>query len=155
MRTANFCSNCGEQLKANRASVLSARSYCSRCAPRFRLSRLVMIVSFAGCLIIGYAFGRYNTPRQPFYLLGTPIDPITNSNQRSETNAQANANKTNANKSATPNSPLSESSTDEVVKLCGAPTKSGRPCRRKVVGGGYCWQHRDKYGPKKPAASEQ
>ena len=154
MRTANFCSNCGEQLKANRARVFSARSYCLRCAPRFRLSRLVMIVSFAGCLIIGYAYGRYSTPRQPFYLLGTPIDPITNSNQRSETNAQANANKANANKSATPNSPLPESSTDEVVKLCGAPTKSGRPCRRKVVGGGYCWQHRDKYR-KKPAASAQ
>jgi hypothetical protein len=155
MRTANFCSNCGEQLQAYRASVFSARSYCSRCAPRFRSSRLAMIVSLAGCLIIGYAFGRYNTPRQPFYLLGTPIDPITNNNGRRETNAQANSNKANANKSANSNSPPPESSTDVVVKLCGAPTKSGRPCRRKVVGGGYCWQHRDKYKPKKPANSAQ
>jgi len=47
-----------------------------------------MIVNFAICLIIGYAFGRYNAPRQPFYMLGTPIDPITNSNERRETNAQ-------------------------------------------------------------------
>ena len=148
MRTANFCSNCGEQLKANRASVFRARSYCSRCAPRFRLSRLVVIVSLAGCLIIGYAFGRYNTPRQPFYLLGTPIDPIANSNQRRETSAQANTNK-----SLAPDNLPPASSTDVAVKLCGAPTKSGRPCKRKVVGGGYCWQHRDKYGPKKPAAS--
>ena len=152
MRTANFCSNCGEQLKANRANVLSARSYCRRCAPRFRLSRLVMIVNLAICLIIGYAFGRYNAPRQPFHLIGTPIDPITNSNEGRETNAQANANKSNANKPPAPNSVLPESSIDKVVKLCGAPTKSGRPCRRKVVGGGYCWQHRDK---KKPAASAQ
>lgn len=100
-----------------------------------------MIVSLAVCLTIGYAFGRYNTPRQPFYLLGTPIDPITNSNERRETSAQANANKSG---------PVPASSTDEVIKPCGAPTKSGRPCRRKVVGGGYCWQHRDKYGSKKP-----
>lgn len=26
--------------------------------------------------------------------------------------------------------------------LCGARTKSGRPCRRKVKGGGYCYQHK-------------
>ncbi|PST82573.1 hypothetical protein C7T94_07850 [Pedobacter yulinensis] len=24
---------------------------------------------------------------------------------------------------------------------CGAPTKKGGYCRRKVRGGGYCWQH--------------
>ena len=108
-----------------------------------------MIVGFAGCLIIGYAFGRYNAPRQPFYLLGTPIDPIANSNERRASSAQANANKANADKSATPDSTRSESSTDVAVKLCGAPTKSGRACRRKVVGDGYCWQHRDKYAPKK------
>lgn len=26
--------------------------------------------------------------------------------------------------------------------ICGAPTKSGKPCQRKVKDGGYCWQHR-------------
>lgn len=32
---------------------------------------------------------------------------------------------------------------EEVTHLCGAPTKSGHPCRRKVKGTtGYCWQHR-------------
>jgi len=30
----------------------------------------------------------------------------------------------------------------EKVTLCGAPTKSGKPCRRRVKGGGRCWQHR-------------
>lgn len=25
---------------------------------------------------------------------------------------------------------------------CGAPTKDGTPCKRKVSGGGYCWQHK-------------
>jgi hypothetical protein len=145
MRTANFCSNCGEQLKVNRASIFRTRSYCQRCARTFRLDRFVLILSFTGCLIIGYAFGRYNTPQKPFYLLGTPISPITNGNERGETGAR--------NKSAAPDSLPSLSSTDSVIKACGAPTKSGRPCRRKVVGGGYCWQHRDKYGSKKPTAS--
>jgi hypothetical protein len=32
----------------------------------------------------------------------------------------------------------------EYVGICGAPTKSGKPCRRKVRGGGRCYQHRGK-----------
>lgn len=27
-------------------------------------------------------------------------------------------------------------------QYCGAPTKDGTPCKRKVKGGGYCWQHK-------------
>ncbi|HWO00750.1 MAG TPA: DUF5763 domain-containing protein [Blastocatellia bacterium] len=34
--------------------------------------------------------------------------------------------------------------------VCGALTKSGRPCQRRVKDGGYCWQHRDKSGSHKP-----
>jgi hypothetical protein len=26
--------------------------------------------------------------------------------------------------------------------ICGAPTRDGTPCQRRVAGGGYCWQHR-------------
>ncbi|MBX7218634.1 MAG: hypothetical protein K1Y36_01695 [Blastocatellia bacterium] len=32
---------------------------------------------------------------------------------------------------------------EEPFHLCGAPTKSGHPCRRKVRGTtGLCWQHK-------------
>jgi hypothetical protein len=31
---------------------------------------------------------------------------------------------------------------DEVVYLCGARTKKGTPCQRRVRGPGRCWQHR-------------
>lgn len=29
-----------------------------------------------------------------------------------------------------------------LVEACGAPTRKGVSCRRRVVGGGRCWQHR-------------
>ncbi|HEX9961513.1 MAG TPA: hypothetical protein VGB00_11305, partial [Pyrinomonadaceae bacterium] len=29
----------------------------------------------------------------------------------------------------------------EAVYFCGAPTKKGTPCSRRVKGGGRCWQH--------------
>jgi hypothetical protein len=31
---------------------------------------------------------------------------------------------------------------NKTVYLCGATTKKGNPCSRKVKGGGRCWQHR-------------
>jgi hypothetical protein len=31
---------------------------------------------------------------------------------------------------------------NEVLSICGAPTRSGAPCQRKVKGGGRCYQHR-------------
>jgi len=150
MRAAKFCSNCGEQLKAERASALSSRSYCASCAPRFRKSRLMIVAAFALCLTIGYGIGHYNAPRQPFYLIGTPIDSVKNGNEQSGATAQANSNESHTRGNEQP-----AASTDRTAQMCGAPTKSGKPCRRKVAGGGYCWQHRDKYGPKKPSAAAQ
>ena len=34
------------------------------------------------------------------------------------------------------------SSSKSTTPLCGAKTKSGKSCRRKVKGGGYCYQHK-------------
>jgi hypothetical protein len=33
---------------------------------------------------------------------------------------------------------------EEVVYICGARTKKGTPCQRRVRGPGRCWQHRGK-----------
>jgi hypothetical protein len=104
--------------------------------PRALYIALLLIGALAACCAGGYAVGRYATPRQPFYLIGTPIDlnanrarPSSNQNADGRDRQRINSN--------------------GVERMCGAPTKSGRPCRRKVSGGGYCWQHRDKFAPKK------
>jgi hypothetical protein len=36
----------------------------------------------------------------------------------------------------------SETAQQKTTSICGARTKSGKACRRKVKGGGYCYQHR-------------
>ncbi|ASZ12413.1 hypothetical protein CK934_16325 [Chitinophaga sp. MD30] len=38
-------------------------------------------------------------------------------------------------------SSYASSSASSSVGYCGALTKKGTPCRRKVRGGGRCWQH--------------
>ncbi|HEX8090613.1 MAG TPA: hypothetical protein VF762_17265 [Blastocatellia bacterium] len=146
MRAVKFCSECGEQLKVRRAPILPFRSFCHGCAPRFLSARLLLIAALALFAAGGYAIGRYTTPRRPFYLIGTPID--LNANR-----ARTSANQNSAQSSDAGGKQATGADTAEGV--CGARTKSGRPCRRKVVGGGYCWQHRDKAGPKKTAARVQ
>jgi hypothetical protein len=146
MRAVKFCSECGAQLKITRASILPFRSFCPRCLPRFRGARLMLIAALGFCAAGGYTLGRYTTPRQPFYLIGTPIDLNANRSQPSSNKNSVDSFRQRENQAT---------NTNTVESACGARTKSGRPCRRKVIGGGYCWQHRDKLKPTKAAASAQ
>jgi len=146
MPSAKFCSECGAALPTDHASTFLARPTCARCAPRFRLARLLIVVSLALCLAIGYIVGRNLAPREPQYLIGTPIDPQASPSQSDTTILPLEANKPLEGASQA----VGSSSTAAII--CGAPTKSGKPCQRKVAGGGYCYQHRDKYGPKKQAS---
>lgn len=101
-----------------------------------QVASLVLLVSLA------FAIGRYSGPRT-VYLIGTPLEPIATA----EPDAGAAVNATRENQPT--------SSTDETVRICGAPTKTGKPCQRKVKGGGYCYQHRDKYGQKNAPVTAQ
>jgi len=139
MQPAKFCSECGETLKAARSRFAPGRVACERCAPRYRGRRFLQIASLLLLISIAFAIGRYGTPPRTVYLIGTPIEPIATAEPgaASAANASSAAHETRATDAA-----------DAVVTICGAPTKSGRPCQRKVKGGGYCYQHRDKYAPK-------
>ena len=144
MPRANYCSDCGTALPAGRTSLLTMRAACVGCAPRLKRKRLLMVAGFALCLVISFVLGRNTTPRQPFYLLGTPIDPQASANPAGATRLPLEANTPLA------DGPLpAEGPANAAAMICGAPTKSGKPCQRKVAGGGYCYQHREKYGPKK------
>jgi hypothetical protein len=106
----------------------------------------MLIAALAVCAAGGYTVGRYTTPRQPFYMIGTPIDLNANRARPS----------LNHNRAEPPAEREKQATSPGIIeRACGAPTKTGRPCKRKVLGGGYCWQHRDKLGPKKGAASAQ
>jgi hypothetical protein len=97
------------------------------------------VISLALLILVAFAIGRYGTPPRTVYLIGTPIEPIATT-EPGATSA--------ANASSTLQETHTTNAVDDIVTICGAPTKSGKPCRRKVKGGGYCYQHRDKYGQK-------
>jgi hypothetical protein len=145
MPTAKFCSECGATLPAVRR-LTHAWAHCATCAPRFRTRRALTLTILLLLVVFAFGSGRYLAPQRTVYLIGTPIEPLA----AAEPDARANARASSSTHEA-----RAASSTDEVVTICGAPTKSGKPCQRKVKGGGYCYQHRDRYGQKNSGAPAQ
>lgn len=137
MTTARFCSECGERLKVRRRAVLPLRAFCDRCSPRFRTVRLVSAAALT-LVIIALVVSRPDAQHEPFYFIGTPLDSIANSASSAAQGPVESARSIDQ--------PLTTENL--VVGICGAPTRSGKPCQRKVKGGGYCWQHRDKAAAK-------
>ena len=136
---AKFCSECGAALNARRAYLGWWRASCAVCASDLRRRRFVRAAGLALLMTMSFALGRIATTPRTVYLLGTPIEPLATVAQDAAAAATI---------PSTTRATRAAGSTDETVSICGAPTKSGKPCQRKVKGGGYCYQHRDRYGPK-------
>jgi len=153
MPRTRFCSACGERIEKIRASFPVFGVLCARCSPRFRRERALALAAFCLCLSVVFGIGRYSAPREPFYFIGTPVElnanrltPPTEA-MTARTEANGSVSRAEQAKSST-DSPRSES-------ICGAPTRSGRPCQRRVKDEGYCWQHRNKSGAIKPAPGQR
>lgn len=141
--TARFCTQCGERLEAKRSSSLPFRAFCARCSPRSSHLHLALIAVPILCVAFGFIAGRYASKREPFYFIGSPI----------EMSGIATSSTDNQDHSTLPALGQEQLviSPSTLETICGARTKSGKPCQRKVKSGGYCWQHRDKFSEKKSA----
>jgi hypothetical protein len=151
MRRTRFCSVCGEPMKSKSVSLLVLGSLCARCSPRFRRERTLVVVAFLLCLSVVFAIARLTAPRTPFYFIGTPVelkgDSLASSNKRANSPPSASSDAA----SGAGQGALLTDAPHSSPSVCGAPTKSGRPCQRRVKDEGYCWQHREKWRPKSPA----
>lgn len=70
--------------------------------------------------------------------------PINKKLVKATTSSVSNVNTLYSNKTSTVKKTYKKSNKNTYTSsgYCGARTKSGGSCRRKVSGGGYCWQHR-------------
>jgi hypothetical protein len=116
----NFCSECGEKIVRLRWRVWTNRRFCDKCFARrgktLRLQRALMI---AGLFVFGILIGRGFRHERPALVIqrGASIPAQT------ETSAPP---------------PV----TIEQTYSCGARTKKGTPCSRRVHGPVRCWQHK-------------
>jgi hypothetical protein len=145
---AVFCSQCGERLNARRKALWPDRVYCVRCAPVLRRIRLRVAAVLLLAALVGFTVGRLTSSRRPFYFIGTPVG---NQSLPTLQSPKPEPGKTEDQRSsqAIADQDLNASQySNETV--CGAKTRAGKPCRRKVRFGGPCWQHRSSAGAKQP-----
>ena len=157
----NFCNNCGEKIERPGFSITDSTRFCDVCKHDFVLQR-ALPVAFAGLMAIVGIFGIgsfWRSGEKPLnvstrqFTVNSGKNPANNASQVSSNSSvqqMAQPNNVQTNKPQTANlttraqvrqtetAPLAA---EETVYFCGAPTRKGTPCSRRVKGGGRCWQH--------------
>jgi len=128
MYRPKFCAECGGKIIRLRWHLWHSRRFCERCSPRFLREQLVQVVSVsAAVLLLGIAIGHAARSAAPPLVI-----------QRSqESRLPSTSGTTLAGTRADSPAPLTEE-----VYTCGARTKKGTPCSRRVHGPVRCWQHK-------------
>jgi len=132
MSNSNFCRNCGARLTRNGWRRWLQGALCDDCVTRPGVSTRSRTLILIGLLATAaFAFGRYMRPSPPPLII-----------QRAANSPLSDAPLNLNGKGHIPNSTIA-SAPDGPVYICGARTKKGTPCRRRVqVAGERCFQHK-------------
>jgi hypothetical protein len=144
MYRPNFCAECGERVARRGWRALLGRRFCVACArKKGRVAIAKPVVILAITAISSFALGRYLRPPAPPLLIqraaNSPLSdlPVNLNDTARTTTRKVNAS-TNQNAAA-----FNPSAVDEAAYICGARTKKGTPCHRRVhVAGERCFQHK-------------
>jgi hypothetical protein len=152
MYQPNFCPECGERIERARRHLWPSRPFCKACATRLRNARAALpLLAGAVLFTLGLGAGRVvrtsdtpplvierrqlsKTPAQAATTL-PPAASLQTENPRAPASREA--------KPAATSNGQPALDTQETVSICGALTKKGAPCQRRVRGTGRCWQHKD------------
>ena len=152
----SFCANCGEKIERADWSILTSRRFCQVCESEFKGHDLIPRVIVIGGALTGiFGFGSYlksgtsdtQTLRQPkkFVEQVAPTAQLTATNTTAT--RAANVSSANAvqpeqrNLSSTPVTHKPNAEVEVPYYYCGAETKKGKPCSRRVKGNVRCYQH--------------
>ncbi len=164
-----YCSNCSDKIERVHWNLLTSEKFCELCETNFRTQEwlpriaglILAIFGFAG--LIGYL---RNDPKPLKISADAAVAKVAAPNRESANQAPVrnliesrnnnaaqnlpNAATVSREQSAAPpaltqntqpKSAKNQPNVAEAVYFCGAETKKGTPCSRKVKGGGRCWQH--------------
>lgn len=116
----NFCCECGEKIVRLRWRFWTSRKFCDRCFRRsWKDEWLQRVVVTIGLLLAGLLAGRGCRHERPPLVIERPVQPPS--------------------QAATP---TQSPGSGEQFSICGARTKKGKPCSRRVHGPVRCWQHK-------------
>ncbi|MFT3745080.1 MAG: hypothetical protein QM785_12410 [Pyrinomonadaceae bacterium] len=159
----SFCANCGEKVERPEWFPWTSRRFCTVCEIEYKGYELIPKIVIIGSLLIGtFGIGAYlksGTPdselqalRQPKKLveqtapLGKPPVSSIAANVPQPVAPVSVQPEHGPNSSTIGTRPLLQQSRpkieiDEPVNYCGAETKKGTPCSRRVKGSTRCFQH--------------
>jgi len=143
MYKPNFCAECGSQISRGQWALWTSRRFCSECSGRFRKTEtgLPFILGIA-LLIAGFTFGRYLRPAPPPLIIQRSASSLLSDTPlgiASTVRAQVPGNRTAGSPAEGDNQTQPP---EEIIYTCGARTKKGTPCARRVHGPVRCWQHK-------------
>ncbi len=136
MSNSNFCTHCGARLTRKGWLLWLPGPLCEDCARRPGVSRRGRTLFALGLLAIAsFALGRYFRPSPPPLLIQRAANsPLSD--------APLNPDGTTANNSSALVTSARAATNDDIY-ICGARTKKGTPCKRRVqIAGERCFQHK-------------
>ena len=134
---ANFCFECGEPLSRKGWRARLGGKLCADCRQRLgslaRARPLVVIIVVA---VVAFTLGKHMQPSPPPLIIQRAANsPLT------DAPVNPSGSKPTARQSG--GSDLQAMTTDEAVYICGARTRKGTPCHRRVhAAGERCFQHK-------------
>jgi hypothetical protein len=141
----NFCAECGERVVRAGRRVWASRRFCAACARRFRRRRVLTPLALAAALAgSGFLLGRAGRSTPPPLVVERGALPLAPPPEGAGAGAARAAPKPEPRYGPDGTDAERPTEPDEVVSVCGARTKKGTACQRRVRGSGRCWQHRGK-----------
>lgn len=156
----SFCANCGDKIDRAEWGLLTSRRFCQVCESEFKGHDLVPKIVVAFGLVIGiFGFGSYlnsgpaasetSVARQSRKLVERPTEkPVEKLPPTAGTNLQSTQPEAVVvppvsvqRPPAMPPAQKAQPVSVEQHYFCGAETKKGTPCSRKVKGKTRCYQH--------------
>jgi hypothetical protein len=154
----NFCAECGERVLREGWRAWTSRRFCLACEKRFRRGWLAPLIACCALVGAGFAFGRLMRPQPPPLTIERGALPLP-ALLAKDKGARSGGAAADSSANGTPQdgevggkdasrrdlgAGALEAPTDpnEIISICGARTKRGTPCQRRVRGAGRCWQHR-------------
>lgn len=144
MYRPNFCSECGAKILRLHWRVWTSRRFCDVCSKNLRRERLKMpLVAAVVLLGAGLIAGRAGRPAPPPLIIERHANSTLFNDQGEKAGEGQGTSPGDSGLSGPDSSSNSQPPlTEEVVYICGARTKKGTPCSRRVHGPVRCWQHK-------------
>ena len=156
----SFCANCGEKVERSDWGPFTSRRFCAVCESELKAHDLVpRVIVGLGILVGIFGFGSYlksgnaeprlasvaqpierplsatareSLPANVIAATPAPAQPTPASNAIPQAKSTA---------SVPPTAQVAKNAGPDVVYMCGAMTKKGTPCSRRVHGPVRCFQH--------------